>query len=568
MEKIKKYVTDINLPLFWFLFVGTFVVGLFHEPAGALCSVVLLVLTAVKVFQTGKLNIPVSVEAIAVLAVSLGYLVTVLWGVDKYYSLLGFAKFLPLPLFWLYLGTTKAEQRSRCLLYVPLSGVMMTVVSALMTWLGKGEALFSVSGRIGGFFQYPNTFALFLIAGIIIVSSRESFHWQHAVIDVILIFGVFLSGSRTSFIMLILAVLGLVFTAKNKKAKIIVSAGFVLAAAVGIVYFAVTGRHGAIGRFLAISADSGTLLGRLLYFKDALRVIAKHPFGLGYMGYYFAQGSFQTGVYSNQFVHNELLQLLLDIGWIPAVLCIVCAVRALLSKAPDNTNRLVVFVILAHCMLDFDLQFLSIVFLLQLCAYRETSFKEISFKKSAAAAATAALAAVCCVCVLLSAPQVMYLLSQPERAVKLCRYHTMAQVELLQETDALYLKKECAETILKNDKYISNAYSTLAFGYYADGDIEKTIQYKKKAIENARYFTEEYADYCTMLLKTINLYIEREDYDSALFCIKELKALVKTVDTVNASTDKLAYRLTETPDLALPAEYQEAIDYYLSIANQ
>lgn len=564
MEKKAICLSFLKNPLGLFLLLGTFAVGLFHEPAGAICSAVLLVMLAVKITRSGKIIIPLSLESIAVAVISFGFLATALWGVDKYYSLLGFVKFLPLALFWLYLGDTTKEERDSCLVYVPLSGVLMTVVSGIATLIKPENVLFAVSGRISGFFQYPNTFALFLIAGIIIVSTRETFGWLHAVTDIVLVFGVFLSGSRTAFIILVLAIIGLLFTAKSKRAKGIVLAGFLLAAAVGGVYFAVTGTRGAIGRFLAISADAGTFLGRLLYYKDALRVIVKHPFGLGYMGYYFSQGSFQHGVYANQFVHNELLQLLLDIGWVPAVLFAVCAIRAIFGKTVEKTNKLLILVILAHSMLDFDMQFLSIDFLLLLCAYRDGNSREIHIPKAALAAGTAVVGIVCAGCVWLSCPQAMYLLSKPETAVKLCPYHTMAQVELLQDTQALYLKKERAETIIKNDKYISNAYSALAYYYYADGDIEKTVEYKKKAILCSRYFTEEYTDYCTMLLSAISQYLDRQDYDSATYCIRELKTLVKTVDEVNASTDALAYRLQEQPDLALPAEYQDAIDYYLS----
>ena len=46
------------------------------------------------------------------------------------------------------------------------------------------------------------------------------------------------------------------------------------------------------GRFLTTSLHSSTLLGRLLYAQDALPVILRHPFGLGYRSYTYMQGSF------------------------------------------------------------------------------------------------------------------------------------------------------------------------------------------------------------------------------------------------------------------------------------
>ena len=76
--------------------------------------------------------------------------------------------------------------------------------------------------------------------------------------------------------------------------------------AAALLFVAITGNQDTIGRFLTISLESSTLMGRLLYYRDVLPVILKHPFGLGYMGYYYAQGGFQTGVYATKFVHNEL----------------------------------------------------------------------------------------------------------------------------------------------------------------------------------------------------------------------------------------------------------------------
>lgn len=123
---------------------------------------------------------------------------------------------------------------------------------------------------------------------------------------------------------------------------------------------AITGNQDTIGRFLTISLESSTLMGRLLYYRDVLPVILKHPFGLGYMGYYYAQGGFQTGVYATKFVHNELLQFAVDVGWIPTLLFAFALLRRLLARKTPAMQRMLLFAICAHSMLDFDLQFLSI----------------------------------------------------------------------------------------------------------------------------------------------------------------------------------------------------------------
>ena len=84
------------------------------------------------------------------------------------------------------------------------------------------------------------------------------------------------------------------------------------------------------------------------------------------MGCYYAQGSFQTGVYAVVNIHNEILQILLDIGWIPAAACVTALVFAI--KKSDRLGRIVIILIAAHSMLDFDLQFLAMDFILVLAA--------------------------------------------------------------------------------------------------------------------------------------------------------------------------------------------------------
>ena len=55
--------------------------------------------------------------------------------------------------------------------------------------------------------------------------------------------------------------------------------------------------------------------------------------------YYYLQGSFQTGVYSVLNIHNELMQVLLDVGWIPAALMVMAVVKSFMAKQTGLTKR-------------------------------------------------------------------------------------------------------------------------------------------------------------------------------------------------------------------------------------
>ena len=78
-----------------------------------------------------------------------------------------------------------------------------------------------------------------------------------------------------------------------------------------------------------LSLNESTFIGRIIYFKYGLRLIAKNPFGLGYLGFYYTEQFNQTAVYSVRYIHNELLQLLLDIGWLPAAFFAAALIAAL-----------------------------------------------------------------------------------------------------------------------------------------------------------------------------------------------------------------------------------------------
>ena len=75
-----------------------------------------------------------------------------------------------------------------------------------------------------------------------------------------------------------------------------------------------------VQRLLRLTLNSSTLNGRILYWYDAVKMIVKNPLGLGYMGYFFMQPQFQTGNYVTKYVHNDILQLVLDAGIVVAVL--------------------------------------------------------------------------------------------------------------------------------------------------------------------------------------------------------------------------------------------------------
>ena len=112
-----------------------------------------------------------------------------------------------------------------------------------------------------------------------------------------------------------------------------------------------------------------------------MRYILKHPFGKGAYAFYFAQSKFQSAYYYAVDVHCDLLQYAIEIGIIPAVLFAIVVVKQLFSKQNSSLQKFVLTAIMLHSLFDYDLQFISVLFVLLLCFdYPNIEEKEVDSK--------------------------------------------------------------------------------------------------------------------------------------------------------------------------------------------
>lgn len=235
----------------------------------------------------------------------------------------------------------------------------MTLFSFVMMQFSIFEKSVSVAGRLAGFFQYPNTYALFMLICLVIAVDKlnwDKIDWLWCAYAGIAVFGIIMSGSRT--VLLLMLVLGAWYCVKRKlPGKVLLMAAGGCAVLVVLLWSTGVGKEVLIRVF---STNGSTFWGRLLYMKDAAGMILTHPFGLGYYGYHYLQTSCQTGVYSVVSVHNELLQLLLDVGILPAILFYGMLVKSCISKNVSGRNRLLLLIVILHSLFDYDFQFLVI----------------------------------------------------------------------------------------------------------------------------------------------------------------------------------------------------------------
>ena len=499
----------------------------------------------------------INVVSASVFLITTSYLLTVLWAIDKGMAFWGFLKFSPV-LPFSYITMNLEPEDKRCVLKViPLSGAFMTIVSYLLHLIPDFNKYFTVAGRLSGFFQYPNSFAAFLICGIVIIAYYYKKLFSKIFLLSILIFGVFESGSRIAFAIMILGIFVLIISIKDKKISIAITLILLMGIGASLIYVHVTDNYYTVGRFLTSSVNESTLVGRILYYKDALPIILKHPFGLGYLGYSYIIGASQTGVYSVVFVHNELLQFLLDIGWIPVLVFLVALLKTLFSKRIDFCQKLVLSLLCTHALLDFDFQYISLLFVLLLTLDFRYGYEVELKSKLSKALCVASIVFVSCF--YFGLVDLLTLVNANDIAIRLYPVHTNAEIRLLTESKSAEQQSNIAKDIIKRNEHISLAYAAMANYDFSLGNIEDFIANKKKSIELSPYDIEAFNDFAGKLITAYGLYKQGGDSISADYCLKQVINLENKLLEVKSRTSALAWKINDLPQLELSAEIKDFI---------
>lgn len=546
-----------------FLFVSVFLVGGYHLALSCILSLILLLFIIYKtISQKNFLCVKPNVVLATIFFILISYLVVTLWAVDKGSAIYGFFKILPVALFTLLMSVYDKSAREEVLQTIPYAAASSGVVAYGLSFVPQLSDFFLVSGRLGGFFQSPNIFAIFCLAGIIILLADENLKIKDIAVSAVLMVLILLTGSRTVFLFMLVAIFVLILKIKNQKIKFSVLSIAVFLILASAVIAVATGNVETIGRFLTISSDSSTLLGRLLYYLDAIPVILKHPFGLGYFGYYFTQGTFQTGVYAVAFVHNSVLQFMLDIGIIPAIAFCLIVIGSFFSKRSTTKERLLIFVLFGHSLFDFDMEFVAIFFTLILTLDFDL-FKKKDYEFRIKTPITICVSAVLiCFSVYFALVNSFYLFGEYNAVDKIYGHDTMSKMYLLTTERNQQKLTEYADEIIKENGNLAVAYDYKANEAFSKGQFKDVIEYKRNAVRCSPYLLSEYTDFCDKMMVGISLYTKSGDLNSAEACKKELVAIRDMIADVEERTSFLAWKIYNKPELELPEEYVSVIEEY------
>ena len=527
-------------------------VGSFHEYISCLLSVALSVCLLLRIRKAKTFVVKQDLTAISVILITLGYGLTCFWAVDRGMALIGFLKFLPLLLFLLLLWQESGKKRVLQLL--PYLGAAMALISAIGMHIPALKHWFSVADRLAGFFQYPNTFAVFLLVCELLLLKKTQKAWYDYLTLALLIAGILYTGSRTVFVLFLVLTFAMLVVLFPKKGKVVLLAGAALAVLlVGILALA---GNSVIRRYLSISLTESTFVGRILYFVDALPLLLKYPFGMGYMGYYYIQGSIQTGVYSVAYIHNDFLQLLLDIGWIPGLTFLGAIVSYFAQKKIPLADKIVAAALCLHSLFDFNLQMIGMFFVLLLLLDRpDAKLHTVKVKIPG----KAALICVSALSLYMGAALLLSHLGHWQLADQLYAYNTRNTLNMLEQETDLEKANTMADQILRYNKQYFAPYSVKAKYSYSKGDFTAVITNKQAAFERNPFEHREYEEYCQMLLTGMDLYRKAGDTKSAQFCKQQLLQTQKMLSANAQRLSKLGKMIDDQPVTELSASLQQQI---------
>ena len=476
-------------------------------------------------------------------------LLSSVWAVDATMNLFGVLRGIVI-LMWMYLCFQMDENEEiKIWEMIPYMGAFMVLIGIISQIHESFSSLFWQARRLGGFFQYANTCALFLMLGIVILVQRMSqekrINKEKKVVWislVLLMAGIFLTGSRSIILLLFVWGIYRAFTVKRLRIPIVIVMFFCVA--VAYVYGVVADDTQNIARIFTLGSANSTILGRLLYYIDGLSMVKERPFGLGYMGYYYMQPAVQTGVYTTRFIHNDFLQVLIDYGIIACIIAVIYLAYQLITGRQGRDKKELLIILLLASLVDFHMQYMSILMIAVLCldlGDKEKVRKRRDLRENYV---------FCVVAVMLFSYIVVACgasqMKKYELALQILPGYTEAQTQYLgvcaDKEEAVLI----ADSILARNEYIAEAYHTKMYAALMDGDFDTALYCMDSILAIRRYDVERYKMYDELLDEMI-LISEKEMLNEGERLRLYKNELPKRLAMLEKSTHPIAFKLRDKP---------------------
>ena len=274
------------------------------------------------------------------------------------------------------------------------------------------------------------------------------------------------------------------------------------------------------------------------------------------MGYSYKVYEIQTGAYITKFVHNEYLQMMLDIGIIPTIIFVVFLVKSLIAKNNTKINKIILASLTFHIFLDLDLQSIIMFYIMFMC-FEDKIHRE--YKVDFNITFVAVISIVSFIYAYYGLACFMNFIGKNITANELVSNFTEAKVELMKNEHDINKIHKIADEILKNNKYEVQAYNANAAYYLFEGNFDKMIESKKKEIALDKYNIKVYEEYALMLNDVLQIYKGKSDINSITKYKNYILEIEEILENVKKSTDSLAYKITDNINLELSKEIKNDV---------
>lgn len=417
-----------------------------------------------------------------------GYGISIFYAIDSGIAAEGLAKKSLFFVWGCILLLLTQTERKRLLLWIPYIGFAMVILCGIAYFIPVLQEYVFQNNRLGGWFQYANTCGGFLLIGSVILLLKESRSKLDYIMLLVLLGGILLTGSRSTALLLIFCIIYFIFKMPALRKQLLIGSGLLIVGILAILLL--TGNTSNIARITTLFTQSSTIYGRALYNYDGISQLTAHPFGLGYLGFYFIQNKIQTGLYSVRYIHNDWLQIGLDIGILPMILILVIIIKNLWQMRKKSNHSIVLLLLFLQSFMEFNLEY-SVMGLLLMLFLSEQSLPNVKpqiIQKSSIAICTAALIPL----IYISIPLSLAYMDKTELALKLYPYETNEQLKLLSQSTNENEVAKLAEQILKQNKTCSLAYDAKAIVEMNNGLYPEAVTSMKKSIEYNRFEPQGY----------------------------------------------------------------------------
>ncbi len=514
-----------------------------------------------------------------ILLFTISYFMSVLIAIDKGMALIGAIKVLGILFFYLCFQALEKREQKQIEFLLPGLGAAMVLIGLVSLVIPNLYDYFYVARRLGGFLQYPNTFAMFLLICVAINmeqsleenSAKENEKTVKRVLSRyfttgLCLLGILMSGSRSVYVMMLCYFVFVTICHKEIRRKslllILVAVGF------SALYVLITKDVQNMGRIFTSSYKSSTFLGRILYAKDALQLIIKHPLGMGYLGYYYEIPLFQKGVYLVRFVHNDLLQIMLDIGIVPGVLVSAGFFYAAAKKTEmTNLRKLLLILYASHLLFDFDMEFVSMAGLLfMLMAEADDEFKIADSSQTAVKGMKVLSVVAGLLCIYVGVAMSFRYDGRQDISVKLLPFYTEAKAEIVaREVKAENLEspvlRNYAEQLRKKNQRVRYAYLAMAQIEKEESLYDEMCRDVISGCKLNRYQISTYEQAIMLLAQALSQAGEEGKLEDAERIMATMIEIDEIKNQTEKNTDPLAYEIKDVPNLEYSNETKEYIEY-------